>query len=111
MKGIVMVEFALVLPILLLLILGMVQVGTAMTVRMQLVHAAQQGVVAGANDPAIPQRCDTAISTAETVYGGELDDAHCTSGSTLTLTLTDTVPAVSPFGPWTVDVTAKAVSP
>ena len=81
------------------------EVGVAVVVR------GDQGAVAGANEPSVPQRCDTAITTAEAVYGGALDDAHCTPGSTLTLTLSDTVPAVSPFGPWTVNVTAKAVSP
>jgi Flp pilus assembly protein TadG len=107
-----MVEFALVTPILLLMILGLFQMGLGLLANMQLVHAANQGVIAGANHPAIPQRCDTAITTAETVYGGELDDAQCVQpGNVVTLTLTDTVPMVSPFGPWTLDVTARAVSP
>jgi Flp pilus assembly protein TadG len=103
---------ALITPILLLLIVGMFQVGLALMTSLMLTHAAQQGATVGANDPAVPQRCDTAIATAETVYASSIDDAQCTQpGNVVTLTLTDTVPAVSPFGPWTVNVTAKAVSP
>jgi Flp pilus assembly protein TadG len=109
--GQAIVEMALVTPILLLLIVGVFQVGLALLTSLQLTHAAQQGVTAGANDPAVPQQCATAISTAEAVYSGALDDAQCTPGDTLSLTLTDTVPMVSPFGPWTLDVTARAVSP
>jgi Flp pilus assembly protein TadG len=106
------VETALVTPILLLLIVGVFQVGLALMTSLTLTHAAQQGVTAGANNPAVPQRCDTATSTAETVYGGTLEDAKCTAlGGTLTLRLTDTPPMVSPFGPWTLNVTARAVSP
>jgi Flp pilus assembly protein TadG len=112
MNGQAVVEFALILPILLVLILGTIQVGLALTVRMQVVYAAQQGAVTGANDPAVPQRCDTAITTAQTVYIGDLDDAQCTQpGNVVTLVLSDTVPMVSPFGPWVVRVSAKAVSP
>jgi Flp pilus assembly protein TadG len=110
--GQAIVEMALVTPILLLLIVGVFQVGLALLTSLQLTHAAQQGATAGANDPAVPQRCDTATTTAETVYGGALDDAQCVQpGNVVTLTITDTVPMVSPFGPWTMNVTARAVSP
>jgi Flp pilus assembly protein TadG len=101
-----------VTPILLLMILGLFQLGLGLLANMQMVHAANQGAIAGANQPAVPQRCDTAVETAETVYGGELDAAQCVQpGNVVTLRLTDTVPAVSPFGPWTLNVTARAVSP
>jgi Flp pilus assembly protein TadG len=107
-----MVQFALVTPILLLLIVGVFQVGLALLTSLQMTHAAIQGATAGANEPAVPRRCNTAITTAETVYAGELDAAECTQpGNVVTLRLADTVPAVSPFGPWTLDVTAKAVTP
>jgi Flp pilus assembly protein TadG len=107
-----MVEFALILPILLVLILGVFTVGLALLMSQQLTHAAQQGATAGANELAVPQRCTTAIATAETVYSGILDASACTQpGNVVELTLTDTVPAVSPFGPWVLNVTAKAVAP
>jgi Flp pilus assembly protein TadG len=107
-----MVEMALITPILLLLILGVFQVGFGLLTSMRLTHAANQGATAGANETAVPRRCNTAISTAETVYSGELDSTECSQpGNVVTLTLTDTVPAVSPFGPWTLDVTARAVTP
>jgi Flp pilus assembly protein TadG len=94
------------------LILGTFQVGLLVLVQTQLTHAAQQGAVAGANEPAIPQRCDRAIATAVTVYGRTPADARCAQpGNVVTLSLLDAVPTVSPFGRWTVDVTARAVAP
>jgi Flp pilus assembly protein TadG len=111
-QGVVMIEFALVTPILLLLIVGVFQVGLALLTSLTLTHAAQQGATAGANEPAVPRRCNTAIATAETVYSSDLEDAQCSQpGNVVTLTLTDTVPMVSPFGPWTLDATARAVTP
>jgi uncharacterized iron-regulated membrane protein len=106
-----MIEFALVLPIMLVLILGVFQVGLLLLVRTELTHAAQQGALAGAADPAVPQRCDTAIATAEVIYGRAPDDAQCAQpGNVVELRLLDAVPVVSPFGPWTVDVTGRAVT-
>jgi Flp pilus assembly protein TadG len=111
-RGIVLVEFAMILPILLVMILGLFQTGLGLLTNMQLVHAAQQGATAGANEPAVPRRCNMATTTAEMVYAGELDSTECSQpGNVVTLTLSDTVPAVSPFGPWTLDVTARAVTP
>jgi hypothetical protein len=110
--GQAMVEFALVLPLMMVLILGTFQVGFALLMQLQLTHAAQQAATAGANAEAVPQRCTVAEDTAHTVYAHELDDAHCSQpGNIVELTLTDTLPAVSPFGPWTLDVTARAVTP
>jgi Flp pilus assembly protein TadG len=110
--GQAVVEMALVTPILLLLIVGVFQVGLALLTSLQLTHAATQGATAGANDPAVPQRCDTAIATAETIYAGSIDDAQCSQpGNVVVLTLTDAAPMVSPFGPWTVGATARAVTP
>jgi Flp pilus assembly protein TadG len=106
-----LIEFALVLPLMLVLILGVFQVGLLLLMRTELVHAAQQGAIAGAAEPAVPRRCTTAIATAEVIYGSAPDDSQCAQpGNIVTLRLLDAVPVVSPFGPWTVDVTARAVT-
>jgi Flp pilus assembly protein TadG len=101
---------ALITPILLLLVLGTFQVGLAVLTVTRLQHAAQQGATAGANEPAVPQRCSTAESTAALVYDAVLGTECSHTGSVVELTVTDTVPLVSPFGPWTFNVTARAVA-
>jgi Flp pilus assembly protein TadG len=105
------VEMALITPILLMLVLGTFQVGLAVLTATRLQHAAQQGATAGANESAVPQRCSTAESTAALVYDGPLRTQCSQPGNVVTLNVSDTVPLVSPFGPWTFSVTARAVTP
>jgi Flp pilus assembly protein TadG len=76
-RGQALVEFALVLPVLLLLILGSMQVAVALMVRAELAHAAREGAIAGAAEPDQPKRCDTALAALAEVYGRPLDDAKC----------------------------------
>ena len=108
-----MVETALVLPILLLILAGIFQVGFAM-VRWQLVqNAAIQGVNVGIGQ-AVPQRCPVASATAESVLDFALTSSQCTQpGNDLQLTLEYLVPMVPPLDVfrWTIGVTARAVSP
>jgi Flp pilus assembly protein TadG len=110
--GQAMAEFALILPILLILILGTFQVGIALLMQTQLTHAAQQGASAGANEQAVPRRCTVAQDTARTVYGRVPSGTQCSQpGNVVELTISDMAPIVSPFGPWTLDATARAVTP
>lgn len=107
-----MVEFALILPLQLLLILGALQVGLALVTRIQLVHAAQQGAVIGASEPVVSQRCDRAIEAATTVYGSAPDAAECSQpGNVVQLRLTDAATVIGPFGTWNVVSTGRAVTP
>lgn len=75
LPGQALVEFALVTPILLLMILGLVGVGLLVTDRTLLIHAAQEAAVAGAMDEA--QACVVAEATAEEIYPGILTTADC----------------------------------
>jgi Flp pilus assembly protein TadG len=110
-RGQALVEMAIITPLLLLFVVGIFQVGVAVLTATRLQHAAQQGVAAGALE-AVPQRCATAETAAVTVYGAELVDMQCTQpGNVLTLSVSDLVPQVSPFGPWTFSATARAVTP
>jgi Flp pilus assembly protein TadG len=111
-RGQALVEFALILPLLLLLILGGLQVGLALLTRMELVHAATEGAYAGASEPSQPRRCDTALEVLAEVYGRALDDAACVPavGQYLELRASVDVPLFIP-GPdhWTITVTERAV--
>jgi hypothetical protein len=106
-----MVEFALILPLLLLLILGGLQVGLALLTRMELVHAASEAAIAGASTPAPPRRCPTALAVLAEVYGRDPDDARCTPSARRQLEVRAVVnlPLFIP-GPdhWTIVVTERA---
>lgn len=92
-----MVEFALILPIFLLLILGTIQVGIWQLASYNLQHAAIQGATAGAAEPAPARRCDIAITTAERVLGHAPASAACIAiGADFTLELGDRVAQVAP---------------
>jgi Flp pilus assembly protein TadG len=111
-RGQAVVEMAIITPLLLLFVLGTFQVGLAVLTATRLQHAAQQGAAAGAGDPAPPQRCPTAESVAAAVYDDELDAISCShDGSLLELILTDAVPMVSPFGPFSYSASARAATP
>lgn len=98
-----MVEMALVTPILLLLILGMVQAGFGMLTSLQLHHAAQQGALAGCADAAV---------TVEAVYGSVPDGVECEQlGDLVEVRLSDAAPMIGPFGRWVIRAEARAVMP
>ena len=68
-RGQALVEFALVTPLLLLLIVGGMMLGLAMHDRSTLTHAAQEAARAAAEAPSDPERCDAARAAIETVSG------------------------------------------
>jgi hypothetical protein len=109
-RGQALVEFALVTPLLLLILLGGVAIGLMLLDRMQLVHAAQEGAVAGAANSG--DSCGVAITTARQVFGRAFSAESCsTQGQMLELSVADELPIVVPF--WTdsvtISVTERAV--
>lgn len=105
-RGQALVEFALVLPLLLLLTLGVFAVGAAMTVRLELVHAAVEAADAGARQPIAEQRCDTALATLAAVYGRTPPNAGCGAGTYIDITAGDQL-AIGGFS-WTIAVAERA---
>jgi hypothetical protein len=96
-KGQAMIEMALMLPILLVLILGIVWVGMAQLMSLRLAHAAAEGAIAGASNSG--DSCGVAISRANQVYGLPLDEATCQlTGQLLEVQLRDTLHF---WTPWT----------
>ena len=104
MRGQALVEMALITPILLLLVLGVFQVGLAMLTQMELQHAAQQAATTGA--------CDVAVDTVPLIYGSVPDSVECTEpDGIIRITVTDAAPIIGPWGVWNIEATGRAVTP
>jgi Flp pilus assembly protein TadG len=78
-RGQVVVELALVLPILILLELGIFATGFAMKASYDLNAAATEAAIVGASEPAQPQRCTAALAALGEVYGRVPDRSACTA--------------------------------
>ena len=93
---------AFVTPILLLLILGVFQVGLAMLTRLELQHAAQQAALTG--------DCAKALETVPVIYGSTPDDAECdVPDGIVRVTVTDAAPIIGPWGVWNIEAIGRAV--
>lgn len=104
-----MVEFALILPLLLSLLLGSAAVGITMLRSLELHHAAIEAATAGATS-SDPDRCAVALTTATQVYGRAPSGSSCSTSATMVVvTLTDTVPWTVPPLPSSVSSTERAV--
>lgn len=100
-RGQALVEFSLILPILLVLILGTFQVGLLLGLREQLGHAAREAAIVGC----------PADETVATLLGRTpaLVECHVTDGIT-EVTVSDPAERVAPFfGDLDVTVTGRAV--
>ena len=119
-RGAVAVEFALILPILLMLVLGIVEFGRAYNTQISLTHAARESVrVMAISDD--PTRARTvAINTAVTLYPALVDTniaittnnsantARCAPGARATVTISYTQETLTGFaGPFAM--TGKGV--
>lgn len=100
------------LPLLLLLILGAMQVGVALIARYELGHAVTEAAIAGASESRVPERCPTALAALATVYGRATQDAACIPAVGTALQVTARI-NLSTFVPgltnWPIKVTARAV--
>lgn len=110
-RGAVAVEFAIVLPILLLLILGIVEFGRAYYVQTTLSGAAREGVRA----MALHNNASEAITTVQSsalglgVTSGQIaiSPSSCTLGSTVTVTVTYPMAYLTGFFGDTLTLTGK----
>jgi Flp pilus assembly protein TadG len=69
-SGATLVEFAFVLPILLLILLGALEMGRILFIRIAVTNAARAGVQYGAQSDVTAQNFDGMQSAAETDFGG-----------------------------------------
>jgi hypothetical protein len=106
-RGQALVEFAIVTPLLLVMLLGTLTVGLWMVWLGQLSHAAIEGAKAGAANPG--NSCGMAVTVARQVYPWSLETAVCeVRGQFVELELTDLLPITSPMWPDGVTVRSSA---
>ena len=107
MRGQALVEFAIILPILLMLMLGGAGVGLLILNRMTLQHAAQEAAIAGADQGG----CSGALGAVPQVLGYEPDSKACEErGQLVEVTLTQSVARIAPIAlPAEVTVVARAI--
>jgi hypothetical protein len=117
-RGQALVEFALILPLLVMLSLGGVTVGLLLLDRYELQHAATEGAIAGADsrgfsnsNPSRAERCRDAVSTATRILGRRPMEASCTArGRMVELHLAENLPLLIPFvgDSWRIAVVARS---
>ncbi|WP_026553245.1 TadE family protein [Arthrobacter sp. H20] len=98
--GAVAVEFALVLPILLLLVFGIVEFGRAYNTQVSLTHAAREGVRAMAihNNPVVARKAakDAAVSLNPGLTDINFSSiASCVPGTQVTITINYTLSTIT----------------
>jgi Flp pilus assembly protein TadG len=102
-RGAAAVEFALVLPVLIVLILGIVEFGRVYNVQISITNAAREGArtMAIENSPADAQTAAilAAPSVNPAISEGDVDvsPADCEAGETATVTITYTVELLSGY--------------
>jgi Flp pilus assembly protein TadG len=100
-------EFALILPILLVLELAVLFIGLAILDAQRLTFAAQQGAQAGADNPA--DSCGKALEVAAKVYDQRLTTEDCdVQGQYITVELTHQMALTIPFAPPFITISAHA---
>jgi Flp pilus assembly protein TadG len=112
------VEFALVVPLLLVLVLGIVEFGRAYNIQTTLSGAAREGVRAAALNntgtavAAAQLKAKSAAPTLDLSNGQILVSPNapsCTSGAQVTVTINYTMPFLTSFFVPSIDLTGKGV--
>jgi len=114
-SGAAAVEFALILPVLILMILGMIEFSRAYNVQISLSNAAREGarVMAIHDDPALAR--SSAIAAAPSLNpaltSGEISvsPASCTSGQTVTVTINHSLTLITDYFGVSIPMTGTGV--
>lgn len=102
-RGAAAVEFALVLPVLVLLVLGLIEFSRVFNVQISITNAAREGArtMAIENDPAVARSAaiGAAPSVTPAISSGDIaiSPADCAAGSTVHVTITYTVELLSGY--------------
>lgn len=110
MRGQALVEFALILPIMLIVILGTIGVGFLFLVRMEITHAAQEAAEWGARNP--QPDCAAVLVRVDHVFGRKPSGSDCKiTGDMVEVTVWQETPVVVPLVPLPteVNVTQRAL--
>lgn len=97
-RGQVLVEFALILPLLLLVLLQGLQLGLIEVRTLELQFATSEAAIAGASEPSPARRCDTAQTVFDEAFSRPADPVKCTAiGEDFTVQASYGVAVISPF--------------
>ena len=108
-SGAVAVEFALLLPFLLLIVVGLIEFGRGYNAKISLTHAAREGARALAVGKPIADVQSTIVNAADGIDTSKLSISGltaCSPGSTATITLNYPLSYSIPFwtnGSWDID--------
>jgi Flp pilus assembly protein TadG len=114
-SGAAAVEFALILPVLVLMILGMLEFSRAYNVQISLSNAAREGarVMAIYNSTGTARTAAVAAAPGlnPAVTSGEVSISHgtCTSGQKVTVTINHSLPLMTGFFGLTLPMSGKGV--
>ncbi len=112
-RGAAAVEFALVVPLLLILLLGIVEFGRVFNTQLQLTHAARESVrvMAIQKQPAAARSAGIASVSGlnPALTAGNISVGSCTNTTDVTVTITYSVSLLSGLFADVVPLTGKAV--
>lgn len=114
-RGAAAVEFALVLPVLLLLVFGIVEFGRAYNIQTSVTAAARQGarVMALDNDPTAARSAAKAAAQPYTVADGQITVGTCpvpnTTNALVTVTVRYPVTLITGWFGTSINLTGKGV--
>jgi hypothetical protein len=111
--GQAMVEYAILLPfVLLFVIMPAFHLGLGLSLREELRHAARQAAVVGADEPAVPLRCDTAVAAVPLILERDPAEVRCSQpGNVLEVYVREPALPVGPFAfIGQIEVTARALT-
>jgi uncharacterized protein YacL len=105
MRGQALVEFALILPIMMLILLGSMGLGLTILHREQMQHAANEIAIAAASETCVP-----AMTKLDKILGYTPDESSCiVTGQIVEVRVSSSWPALLPMLPETIGVSARAV--
>ena len=118
-RGAALVEFALLLPILVLLVFGVIDFGRMASMKINLNEAAQEGSIYAATHPAFADHDDIKTRVTQSVDTPTLTTSDvtitCPSTRTITVTVSHNASFLTPVFPGsltlTSDVTADVLTP
>jgi len=109
MRGQALLEFAIITPLMLFILLGGISIGLIILDRYELQHAATEGAISGADVHF--GRCGEAIAVANRVLGRRPGSASCVvRGRVLELSLSESLPIFIPAlaNPFPIAVSSRA---
>ncbi len=113
-RGAALVEFALILPILVLLVFGIIDYGRFASVKINLNEAAQEGAIYGSTHPEFADHADIRTRVVQSVDNPTLTTADvtitCPTDRTLRVEVSHTAGFLTPVIPGSLTLTSDVIT-